>query len=145
MENEFVGYEAAKRLKALGFDEPCIAVYGYNMQEGYPKEARERLVWINEISFTEGYLTEARDLRNSVLGEDISAPAYCQAFKWAREKWGLDYEISYGGIPGMYNAFVREYIYGNNGNNPSMFTYSGAEEACMEKIIKIVEQTEIIF
>ena len=79
MENEFVGYEAAKRIKALGFDEPCIAVYGYNMQEGYPKEARERLVWINEISFTEGYLTEARDLRNSVLGEDISAPAYCQA------------------------------------------------------------------
>ena len=144
MENEFVGYEAAKRLKALGFDEPCIAVYGYNMQEGYPKEIRERIVGISEISFTEGYPTEPKDLRNSVLGEDISAPTYSQTFKWAREKWVLDHQISYGGIPGMYNAFVKGYIYGNNGNNPSIFTYSGAEEACMEKIIKIIEEGKII-
>jgi hypothetical protein len=145
MEKEFVTYESAKRLKALGFDEPCIGVYGYNMQEGYPKEIRERLVGIAEISFTEGWPVEPKDLKNSLIGEDISAPTYSQAFRWMREKWGMDHEITYGGIPGKYKAFIDGYIYGDNGNNPSLFTYELAEEACMERLIEIVEKKEIIF
>lgn len=44
----------------------------------------------------------------------------------------------------MYNAFVGGYIYGNSGNNPSIFTYPGAQEACVEKIIKIIEEKKII-
>ena len=146
MEKEFVTYEAAKKLKALGFDEPCISVYGYNMQ-GYPKEMSERLVGIIEISFTEGWPIEPKDLKNSVLGEDISAPTYSSVFRWFREEYSLDHEISYAGKKGEYQAFVKEYAYGNNGNNPSVFSYEEAEVVCLEKLLEIAEENgpKIIF
>lgn len=143
MEREFVPYELAVRVKDLGFDEPCIASYGYNMQEGYPKEMRERLVLISEISLTEGRSVSPEDLRNSALEEDISAPMYSQVFRWLREKWELDHEISYGGKSGEYSAFVGDYIYwgeyfGRKG--PARFTYDGAQKACLERLCDEVEK-----
>ena len=118
MEKEFVTYELAVKLKALGFDEPCMGVYFGN----------------GEIEIT---------IRMVELGH-IPCPTFSQAFRFFREKYALDHEISYAGIPGEYRAFVKEYVYGNNGNNPSVFTYEGAEEICLEKLIEIVENEKTL-
>jgi hypothetical protein len=73
-------------------------------------------------------------------GDDIPSILYQQAFRWFREKHGLDYEITYAGKKGEYHAFVDEYIYGNNGSSPSIFSYEEAELACLKKLIIIVER-----
>ncbi len=73
-------------------------------------------------------------------GDDIPAILYQQAFRWFREKYSLDYEITYAGKKGEYHAFVDEYIYGNNGSSPSIFSYEEAEIACLKKLIVIVDR-----
>ena len=73
-------------------------------------------------------------------GDDIPSILYQQAFRWFREKYGLDYEITYAGKKGEYHAFVDEYIYGNNGSSPSVFSYEEAELACLKKLIVIVDR-----
>jgi hypothetical protein len=70
MKNQFVSYELSVKLKELGFDEPCLAVYGYTMTD-FEKEFRERLVYHEEISLTEGRRMEFDDLKNSAIGFDI--------------------------------------------------------------------------
>jgi hypothetical protein len=73
----------------------------------------------------------------------FGAPLYQQAFRWFREKYGLDYEITYAGKKGEYHAFVDEYIYGNNGSSPSIFSYEEAELACVKKLIEIVKTNNL--
>jgi len=118
MNKEFIPYEQALELKELGFNEHCFG-------------------W-----FTNSYLRIGSVVENKhVQGEDETlAPLYQQAFRWFREKHGLDYEITYAGKKGEYHAFVDEYIYGNNGNSPSIFSYEEAELACLKKLIIIVER-----
>ena len=159
MEKEFVTYEAAKKLKGLGFDEPCIAVYGYNMQ-GYPKEMSERLVGIIEISFTEGWPIEPKDLKNSVLGEDISAPTYSSAFRWFREKHDWQHSIDptadqhshqLGYNYWIWNCKTGEEHHTMPKNRPAgdweYEAYEEAETACLEKLLEIAEENDpkIIF
>ena len=67
MEKEFVPYELAVKLKALGFDEECLSYY-FNKQ----------------LSF--GSKTS--------YGEVVEAPLYQQAFRWFREKYKLHYPIA---------------------------------------------------
>jgi hypothetical protein len=88
MKDQFTPYLESIELKRIGFNEPCYAVYGYNMRD-YPKEMRERLVSLEEICYTEGCNLTPEDLKNSELGEDISAPNYHQVFDWFREKHSL--------------------------------------------------------
>jgi hypothetical protein len=114
MEKEFVPYELALRLKVLGFDEPCFGFYDE---------------WDNNKAIGGNYPCDGIN----------SAPLYQQAFRWFREKFGLNHEISYAGRESEYNAFVNDYVYGNNSNSPSVFTYEEAELACLEKLIEIVE------
>ena len=64
MEKEFVPYELAVKLKALGFDEPCLAYY-----EG------------NEL--THGMLNDIGKKRY------LQTPLFQQAFRWFREKHNL--------------------------------------------------------
>ena len=67
MEKEFVTYELAVKLKALGFDEECLSYY-FNKQ----------------LSF--GSKTS--------YGEVVEAPLYQQAFRWFREKYNLHFPIA---------------------------------------------------
>jgi hypothetical protein len=136
MEKEFIPYELAVKLKALGFNEPCFGKYLSNLQSDW-KEF--------ELILEMGMNEEFEDNRNIYLLEEAcSAPTYSQAFRWFREKHGLDYEIPYAGNKGEYHAFVEKYVYGNNRNNPSVFTYEGAEEICLEKLIEIVENEKTL-
>jgi hypothetical protein len=122
MNKEFVPYNEALALKELGFNMKTFAQYSTKIGDE----------WI--ISFNvygEGQFTGNE-------GPCI-APTFSQAFRWFREKYELDYEIPPGGKKGEYRAFVKSYIYGNNGNNPSIFSYEEAELECLKKLIEIVK------
>ena len=69
IQDEFVPYSEALALKELGFDEPCFAYYS-------PK----------------GIFVDAKVFKQ--IGFDISAPLYQQAFRWFREKYGIDSSIN---------------------------------------------------
>jgi hypothetical protein len=120
MNKEFIPYEQALELKELGFDKECLAFYHQD----------ERL----EVDS----LGIKRNHHRAKIG--VLAPTFSQAFRWFREKYGLDYEITYAGKKGEYHAFSVEYIYGNNGSSPSIFSYEEAELACLKKLIIIVER-----
>jgi hypothetical protein len=116
---EFIPYEEALALKKLGFDEPCF---------GYFSESQQLHLCRFENMSDKGF---------------VSAPTYSQAFRWFREVYGLDCFIDKGGIKGIYHAFVggseHGFLYGNNGNRPSEFTYEEAELACLIKLIEITK------
>jgi len=128
MNKEFIPYEQALELKELGFNEHCLAFYGGD---------GDNKVYYNSLRNGSG---DYEPYKASERHKWFGAPLYQQAFRWFREKHGLDYEITYAGKKGEYHAFVDEYIYGNNGNSPSIFSYEEAELACLKKLIIIVER-----
>lgn len=139
MNKEFIPYEQALELKELGFDEPC---FGYFVDG----ELRGINLGMEELGGVKPYYQRFNfhtlsnhDIDNSTKIV-VTAPLYQQAFRWFREKYGLDYEITYAGKKGEYHAFVDEYIYGNNGSSPSVFSYEEAQLACLKKLIVIVDR-----
>ena len=67
MKKEFVTYELAVKLKALGFDEECLSYY-FNKQLSFGSK--------------------------TAYGEVVEAPLFQQAFRWFREKYKLHYPIA---------------------------------------------------
>ena len=67
MNKEFIPYELAVKLKALGFDEECLSYY-FNKQLSFGSK--------------------------TAYGEVVEAPLYQQAFRWFREKYKLHYPIA---------------------------------------------------
>jgi hypothetical protein len=117
MNKEFVPYEESLALKELGFDEPCFGCYTKDGELSY------------DFSDNRG---------DSHYFQDCSAPTFSQAFRWFREKHNLCHQITRAGRDGEFNAFVNDYIYGNNGKySPSIFTYEEAELACLRKLIEL--------
>jgi hypothetical protein len=127
MNKEFIPYEESLALKELGFDEPCILLFrGLDTQP------------VCQMGY------EFKTARNSEYGGEINywitVPTFSQAFRWFRDNYGLNHEIPYAGKQGEYHAFVQDYVYGNNGTNPSVFTYEEAELECLKRLIEIVKQ-----
>ena len=82
MTQEFVPYELAVKLKALGFDEPC---FGWFRSTLIPSNFTEYFL---ETEF--GMNESPSDWVNSnFLDKACSAPLYQQAFRWFREKYDL--------------------------------------------------------
>lgn len=114
----FIPYQEAFEMKLLGFDEDCFSYYNENFT-------------LSRIGLFYCY-----DNPSDFI---CLAPTYSQCFSWFREKYNLNCEISYAGKKEEYHAFVNNYIYGNNGNNPSIFSYEQAELECLRQLIKIVK------
>jgi hypothetical protein len=68
MEKEFITYELALRMKALGFDEPCFGFY-----DG----------WDNNKAIGGNYPCDGIN----------SAPLFSQAFRWFRGKYNIHIRI----------------------------------------------------
>lgn len=77
LEELFVKYKIALKLKQLGFDEPCFAWYEVSelLKNGY--RLREMPEWLFEIN------------HQSVKGNDILAPTYQQATDWFLSKHNI--------------------------------------------------------
>jgi hypothetical protein len=86
MNNEFVSYEIALKLKELGFDEPCFDNYS-----------------------SIGELYQMRFSKQSTVDMACLAPLHQQVFRWFREKYGLEIILR----PDAINApekKLREYV-----------------------------------
>ena len=120
MQKEFVPYELAVKLKALGFDEECLSYY-FNKQLSFGSK--------------------------TAYGEVVEAPLYQQAFRWFREKYELFHSTNYqddNSGPGSfdYEILDKRGKHQQDDDAPEFDTYEEAELACLTKLIEIVEQTK---
>jgi len=120
MNKEFIPQEQALALKQLGFDEPCFTWY-----------------W-DDIGLFSRLEYDNHNKREHIF----SAPTFQQAFRWFREKYGLEgvmqqakdftwyrWEIS------QYNEDGKKYV----ADWYEYKTYEEAELECIKKLIEIVK------
>jgi hypothetical protein len=136
MNKEFIPHQEALELKELGFNELCLEAYDKNGML-YHSHKTDKL-------FT---------ALNSNLSTQCSAPLYQQAFRWFREKYGLEIILR----PDAINApekKLREYVILSYDKSwilepiaePHWWIRKGcfknpeeAELACLKKLIEIVK------
>ena len=128
MNNEFVPYEQALVLKEL-FNEPYLGeCFGeYRQWDG----GKPYLQLYQDL---DGCSTDPADYEYTT---ECIAPTYSQAFRWFREKCGLNHfvEPDFDCKPIRYNAYVQcSLLY--HGDN-----YEEAELACLKKLIQISTPT----
>ena len=127
MEKEFVPYTLALRLKALGFDEPCLGYYaGDILCTGQPQE-----IHLDEDGNYKKSKTESFPI--------TVAPTFSQAFRWFREKYDLHHVIhNFTFKKGTDEEYLAEV-----GKADDTFsecrTYEEAELDCLKKLIEIVK------
>ena len=131
IENEFIPYTEALKLKELGFNEKCIGIY-YNNGKKF---------LISETLMTNSEL----DSYNSPDSE-MSTPLYQQAFRWFREKHEIEATTAcfYSERLGV-SYKEREYHChiirdGVTSKGPKYKTYEEAELSCLKKLIEIVKE-----
>lgn len=119
MNVDFVPYQEALELKALGFDEPCFTYY-----------KNDQLSDILELVKN----SEMENVNNEVH-DYISTPTFSQAFRWFRENY-QDLDFAVGKIHNGTNNYhyhinlTWEFFEG---------TYEEAELACLRKLIEIIK------
>ena len=134
MEKEFVPYELAVKLKALGFGEPCFGYY-YTLND-------------KDWKFAERADYFRLDDEISIGGKfSLLAPTFSQAFRWFRENKLADGSVCrHGKADGSYSYrwdIVYEYgVYEERHFKQDYKTYEEAELACLEKLIEIVDKTK---
>jgi hypothetical protein len=125
MEKEFVPYELALKLKALGFDEPCLAIYSNaNPKTGLYTLKKYRLKLIKQASQKD---------------KGVKAPLYQQAFRWFRDEHGISGSIQIEHDAYQWSIFEEGETSGLASDNWDGTDYEEAELACLEKLIEIVE------
>ncbi len=128
--NEFVPYELALRLKALGFDEPCFATYLKSEFLGYPEVT---LCLYSKENIELGHTKNS--YRWISLPECCSAPTFSQAFLFVMQ------------FPQIkkyrYNiALYSDGTYSLKDGKDSIYEYLSAED-CLDKLLEIVERKNI--
>lgn len=125
MEEQFVPYMIALKLKELGFNEECFGYYDN---------------WLN-------YGKEKTTFRLGLCKGDIKVVPtllWQQAFDWFREKYNYHSIIQHKN--GFYWYEIESYNYPNVTKYSTMDLnevdkYEEAKLACLEKLIEIYEQT----
>lgn len=121
MEEKFVPYELALKLKELGFNEPCINFW---YQSGTLN---------NSVP-----IYEAKDWYHS--NSHLNAPLWQQVFDFFREKYGVDgWVVPYHSDTKMY-CYIIEGIEYTEDLGSEYETYEEARLACLEKLIEVVEK-----
>jgi hypothetical protein len=121
MEKEFVFYELVVKLKALGFDEPCMGVY-------YGDE--DDIQFVLDVRETQYYAQKG-------YKDGVLAPTFSQAFRWFREKYGYwcyIKEATKGTCRFYIEKFDEKFF-----NSDIIYSYEQSEISCLEKLIEIVE------
>ena len=113
----------ALRMKALGFDEPCLMYENFDERQLNPSEY-------------EWFKSDNQDLTSF-----IKLPLFQQAFRWFREKYGLDSFCRQTNLDGRsyfkISKIETDEIIRGYSNFTS--TYEEAELVCLTKLIEIVE------
>jgi hypothetical protein len=132
MKKEFVPYELALRMKQLGFDEPCLALYLDN--------DKKTMTSSREGADTNSWLKE----HYKAYGDSVTAPTWQSAFRWFREKyelvvdWNHSEHDNFGSYIGVCikNVHLEETIVG------VYKEHEEAELACITALINIVENKQ---
>jgi hypothetical protein len=130
MEKEFVTYKLALRMKALGFNEPCLGYYaGDILCTGQPQE-----IHLDEDGNYKKSKTESFPI--------TVAPTYSQVFRWFREKYDLHHVIhQFTFKKGTDEEYLAEVAKADDTFSECR-TYEDAEVACLEKLIEIIEEKQ---
>lgn len=80
MNEDYVSYELAIKLKACGFDEPCLTFYDANKELGRALDSDN----FNHLGET---------YQGEWFSGTISTPTLAHAQKWLREKWGIHVDV----------------------------------------------------
>jgi hypothetical protein len=134
---EFVTCSIANRMRALGFNEPCLA-------------------WYN---FGEIWVFGSDSLLDSYAGDENRplAPTWQSAFRWFRSNYNLNGEVK------LHTGYMEDSFYKESGlpyhfvilpkhiklisemtkSNRLYYTPEEAQKNCLEKLCEIVEKTEI--
>ena len=141
MDKEFVPYEQALALKELGFDEPCLAWFS---------ETKELQIAPETYKKWTGKPCNNSNIINIFNVDCITAPTFSQAFRWFRDKYNLDIDISRNDqemidyVEREGGKYLPKYSYGySNGTFIRIGTcmkYEEAELACLIKLIEIVKE-----
>lgn len=129
MEDQFVPYELALKLKQLGFNASCLARY---RRGKFQSNTLCRLIDYNS---------------NPIVMGDISAPLWQQVFDWCIEKHNLTGHITwYGGLE--FPRMCFNYMYsgtltqGLRKIGRTCDTYQEARQECLEKMINLIEDVQ---
>ncbi len=138
MKKEFIPYELALRLKALGFDESCFAIWSGIDELNFSITDTVRLYSsgfrINGTQSSKFYINDFNSLR-------VAAPTFSQAFRWFREKYNINTVISWRDDLLNYDISLTEMKkHGCFHYTDNFDTYEEAELACLKKLIEIVKQ-----
>jgi hypothetical protein len=96
MKDQFVTYEIAKKLKELGFNEPCFTCYSKKNQSD-----KECKLFDDEISIHNW---------NEYSGQTYSSPLWQQAIDWLKEKHSIKIIESPKFGWNIYLLYDNEYI-----------------------------------
>lgn len=151
MNKEFLTYEESIALKQLGFDELCLGYYNHKevLLLATPSLDRTYLPFYYKNSKIRGLA----NIFSSKKTEDkfVSTPTYQQAFRWFRENYSLQHEITRQGIRywlltiydidkttpnGVFNG--KKYQLDEELTNEPT-TYEKAELECLKKLIELVK------
>jgi len=127
MENEFVTYELALRLKKLRYNESCLAAY----INGKLKGCGAIFFNVDGLYNNFGTGNEEQDW--------VSAPTWQSAFRWFRKEHNLKSFIQ----PILDDVDTYMFAYGTKvieHDDLDYLTHEEAETACLEKLIEIVEE-----
>ena len=140
MEKEFISYEEALALKELGFDEQCFATYNSDKKVNRnPSHNMEDL----PIEGQPYYWNNSKIYKSC-----ITTPLYQQAFRWFRDKYGIDSYVEKmigggSGISEVYIGVIQKLSLNTDDfswETPSVYdTYEEAELECLKKLIEIVK------
>lgn len=119
IENQFVPYELAVKLKELGFDEECLGSWGEK----------------------DGNYIVVSDCEWSCMGYDenyteIDAPLWQQAFDWFRVSHKMPNWVAESTKEYWYKIVDGDYWFGSEVKDK--YTYEEARLACLEKLIELV-------
>lgn len=117
MNKEFVPYELAVKLKELGFDEQCLGLY---------EEVENEIKLLHADSIVITYLLNTANHEKRFY--HCKSPLWQQAFDWLWNKTNK-YIIPIPNDDKEWLCLGRKFK-----------TYQEARQACLEKLIELVEQ-----
>lgn len=122
MKDEFVTYDIALRLKALGFDEPCLGYFDCE----------------RDFVFVQG--------KTKYLTCEIAAPTWQSAFSWFRDefKYEIFLQKDQNLVSGKtYSFLIENDLEGTYDRSLSKSSTEKAQHACLNKLCEIVEKQKL--
>lgn len=119
MKEQFVTYEIAKRMKELGFNEPCFTVF----------------VSSRVITFLPSSMNYCKN-NNELPIHTVSAPLWQQAIDWLREKYNVEIWVE----PAMLSYRYKILASDNKWEGHKEIKFEQARETAILKALEIIDK-----